>query len=105
LKLVALHELFVGEGGRIAIACGVAADRLGRPKTREGKRGRLGTREISRAIWSEARKAADWPRARSLQAGYILNKWPSDQLPPPSARTIENHLRDFENEKAAAPDN
>jgi len=105
LKLVALHELYVGEGRQIHINPEVVWRRLGRRKEIPGKRGRPGKIEVTKQVWTEARRAADWPQARSLQAEYILNKWPSDQRPPPSAGTIENHLREFENEKAAASEN
>lgn len=97
-KLVALHELFVGEYERIFIEPAVVADRLGRQRKIPGERGRPGTLEVTREIWSAARKAVDWPSARKQQAERIRADWPSDQRPAPSPKTIENHLRELENE-------
>ena len=97
-QLIALHELVCGREMELDIDQTAAEIRLGQHKRAPGQSGRPSAKPTTRKIWLAEHGRKDWPGARHEQIDKILNNWPSDGSTRPARGTIENHIREFEEE-------
>lgn len=96
--LIPLLELFFGQANQFVLDQQVAITRLGRRKKNPGVPGRPTEREETRRIRSDIRKRGQWPSGRAAQVKLIEENWPDGGPEIPTPKTIEAHLRGFENE-------
>ena len=96
--LIPLHELFFGQANQIMLDREVALIRLGRRKKSPGVPGRPTEREETRRIRSDFLQRDQWPSGRAAQVQLIEENWPDGGPQIPAPKTIEAHLRAFENE-------
>ena len=97
-QLFALHDLVHGTGTELVVNYIAAEAQLGRRKKTPGHSGRSSEKATVRRIWVGSRHRHDWPAGRGAQVDMILSGWPSDGSRTPARGTIENHIREFEQE-------